>query len=252
MTLCGSEHLVTGGDDAHLCVWKIADVAVQHTGYDSISIEGAGGAYALAWDKSIGLTCGGYDGSVRLFSTDAAGTILECTHNLVEHSDGVSAMCVLSGGRFVSGSYDCSFKVWSINETRVNQAVVRQCSLQHAQEHAHVHSITAIIDMGDGTLLTAAYDTKLCLWASQGDFELLQKLHGHDMFVLSALKLEPTPPGFQWSFLTGGGDKTIRVWDTDMVPASTLIQPSAVAVLEMLGSGEFLSGTSNGLVQAWA
>ncbi|MDP2439351.1 MAG: WD40 repeat domain-containing protein [archaeon] len=132
------------------------------------------------------------DGTVRAWDLKTGAAL----HVFGGHTKWVRALAVSrDGGRAVSGSDDGTVRVWDLRNGR----------LLHALE-GHAGIVRSVAISRDGTVLSASDDSTLRIWSSSG--ELLHCCVGHSAWVRS---VSCSPDGR--IALTGGYDRTARLWD---------------------------------------
>jgi len=120
--------------------------------------------------------------------------------DLVGHGGMVRAIDFSADGRrLVTGSFDFSAIVWDFEEQR-----------ELAVLDGHEGPVTSVTFMPGGRVLTTSDDHKALIWAVGGpEPRILHQLNGHGHKVMSA-----TVSGDGRLAVTGGWDKTVRLWDT--------------------------------------
>lgn len=151
------------------------------------------------------------------------------------HSDPITCMAVLSKGRVVSGSRDCTLRVWD--------AATGQC-LQTLIEHTNwINCVTAL---PDGRVVSGSRDSTLRVWdATTG--KCLQTLTGHKDRVICVAAF---PDG---RVVSGSWDKTLRVWDTITGKCLQILMGHAntVTCVIVLSDGRVVSGSEDNTLRVW-
>ncbi|KAJ2557605.1 SCF ubiquitin ligase complex subunit cdc4, partial [Coemansia sp. RSA 1933] len=197
--------IVTGSRDTTLKVWRLPSPSRDepHLPQAGTSSAGAGSASrgnanhqpaatttGMAVDQ--GADVAGDGGAFR--PTPPARTNQYFERTLEGHSDSVRAVAAY-GNIVVSGSYDCTIRVWD--------ATTGAC-LQRLEGHtAKVYTIVLDSDMHlimsgsmDGTIRVWDWDTGMCLRVCRGHLTLVGLLSlKHDTLI------------------SGGADTTLRIWD---------------------------------------
>ncbi|RKP23864.1 WD-40 repeat-containing protein, partial [Syncephalis pseudoplumigaleata] len=212
------------------------------------------------------IVSGGSDKTIHIYEPDQHA---EPIFTLTGHSDNVCTLHVSPLGVIVSGSWDCTAKVWenwqcSWTLEGHNQAVWAVLVLDDAsvvtgsadktirrwrdgrcvatmQGHQDcVRGLAAVPNVG---FLSCSNDSTLRLWSLEG--ECLRELSGHTSFVYSVAVL---PTG---EFISSGEDRTVRVWKDDAC-VQVLVHPCvSVWSVAALPNGDFVSGGSDKTVRVF-
>lgn len=151
------------------------------------------------------------------------------------HSDPITCMAVLSKGRVVSGSRDCTLRVWD--------AATGQC-LQTLIEHTNW--INCVAALPDGRVVSGSRDSTLRVWdATTG--KCLQTLTGHKDRVICVAAF---PDG---RVVSGSWDKTLRVWDTITGKCLQILMGHAntITCVIVLSDGRVVSGSEDNTLRVW-
>ncbi|MBN1123020.1 MAG: serine/threonine protein kinase [Anaerolineae bacterium] len=237
-------YLATGGYGSIIRIWDMSKGGVLAN-----SIEGHTDAvYTLAFDPgSTMLASGGRDSSVRIWDVLTGDELFFSTG----HGAFVGTVAFSPDGSLLaSGGEDGTIRVWDV----ATGEAVTSISLGG-------YSVVDVEFSPDASMLAAVDQYDNSVWLYDADtFEPVSALHGHTegtggygVFSL-AFNADGT------LLATGGGDYTIRLWDTD--PASPTFGQQ-VAVLERHsdwvdgldfspdGSLLFSSSSRDGTVRAW-
>jgi WD40 repeat protein len=188
--------LASGGGNnrsTEIKIWSI------HTRTEVASLTGhANGVQALAFaPHSRLLATAGRDGSVKLWDLPSRSI----KHNLTGHSGQVNSLAFSPDGTILAtGGKDQSVRLWDVAtglERRIFQGMTSE--------------IRAVAFSPDGKMLVAA-DHSARLW-DLASGQQLGTLTGHKN-AINALTFAPKSK----DLVTGGSDKTIRVWDVSTLP----------------------------------
>lgn len=145
------------------------------------------------------IAAGGQDGMVYL--CDIKSVDLDSKYQLIGHEGNICALHSI-GDELISGSWDCSAKVWDL------QTMALKYDLR-----GHGYAVWDVKILGNNRYLTCSADKSIKLW--QGDREIQQYL-GHSDVVRKLLVLSST------RFASCSNDGTIKIWDISSGLISTL------------------------------
>ncbi|KAI8050860.1 WD40-repeat-containing domain protein [Syncephalis plumigaleata] len=209
---------------------------------------------------------GSSDKTIHIYDPDKHA---EPIFTLVGHSDNVCALHVSSLNIIVSGSWDCTAKVWenwqcSWTLEGHNQAVWAVLALDDgsivtgsadktirrwrdgrcvATLQGHQDCVRGLAVVPNIGFLSCSNDSTLRLWSLNG--ECLRELSGHTSFVYSIAVL---PTG---EFVSSGEDRSVRVWK-DKECVQVIMHPCvSVWTVAALPNGDFVSGGSDNTVRVF-
>ncbi|KAJ4462184.1 putative WD domain [Paratrimastix pyriformis] len=183
------------------------------------------------------VTCVSYahDGRILSGGSDAQLCLWDRTgvrcDSLTEHSSSISAVqCDTDGPFAISGSYDKTLKVWSLNGKRCLHTLVghnapvfdlsrdgvvilwdvnRGVAVATLRGHSAPVSTMTLLSDRLGMLATGAQDGEVCLWDMRDPSRPAFKRFLHSRAAVGAI-CECQDPS---SIITGGSDNTLRVLD---------------------------------------
>ena len=197
-----------------------------------------------------------------------------CERTIQQHADTILGMAVLGGARFVTGSYDCTAKLFAHDgtlERTVKMGSHVWCvaalpdgvhflvgfwegdvklyhvdgTLVYAVEE-HERAVYALAVTPDGQHIISGGRDKLVKVRSVASKSLVSTCVGHtaSVNVLSAM-----PDGQR--FLSGSNDNTVRVWllDGTLKKTLTLHTDRVTALVALPDNRHALSGSSDGTVR---
>ncbi len=133
------------------------------------------------------------------------------------HSDGVTALCVLGDGTFLSGSWDNKILQWDIK----SGICIRIFK-------GHVAGVTSLCALDDGTFLSGSKDASIRQW----DFKTgscLKTFEGHSGVVRALCALD------DGSFLSASeDDETICQWETSLSKTKAEVKQRKALLMEEL------------------
>ena len=142
------------------------------------------------------------------------------------HSDPVSCLAALDGGRIASGSWDNSVIIWNLAD-----------GTPLAKLEGHRRAVWSLAALDRGRLASGSWDNSVIIWSLE-DGKQLAKLEGHTRPVWSLVALDGG------RLASGGGDASIIVWNladgkqlTKLEGHTSYVQCLAVLDGERLASG---------------
>lgn len=154
---------------------------------------------------------------------------------LTGHQDFVSAVAVLTGGKVVSGSPDCTLRVWDIAS---GQAI--------ATLEGHHGPVNAVAALPGGCIVSGSVDHSLRVWdvACGQAIAILEGHHG-PINAVAAL-----PDG---RVVSGSDDHSLRVWDvaSGQVLATLEGHRGGVTAVAVLPNGHVVSGSHDKTLRIW-
>ncbi|WP_406693499.1 c-type cytochrome domain-containing protein [Singulisphaera sp. Ch08] len=195
--------IITGGDDATVRLWNVADGKLAHT------IEGQHSGLVLAVAVSPDgktLLTGSADKNARLFDLPTGTLRTTLTgHNGPIQSVGFSP----KGDRVVTAGGDGGLKVW---DTADGRGVI---AFGHsAPDNAAIQPILNAAFSAEGSLISASADKTLKTWTFEGSWSEMKPLTPH---VFRVLSIDFSPDGKLLA--AGGGEPSrsgeIKIWDVE-------------------------------------
>lgn len=214
------------------------------------------------------IVTGGNDSKINAYTLESPMPV----YTLKGHT---GTVCALASGKFgtlVSGSWDCTAKVW-LNDRCVmtldgHSAAVWAVALLPTQGlmltasadkliklwkagkcerkfTGHEDCVRSLAVMSELEFLSASNDTTIRRWLITG--ECIQTFHGHTNFIYSVVLL-PNNQGF----VSCGEDRTVRVWmDGECKQTITLPAQSVWSVCS-LPNGDVVAGASDGVARVFS
>lgn len=221
--------------DATLRVWKFMDdkwnqlVAFQGSKYlNSVSRCG---------DNLV--ACGGQDATITI-CRETLGSSNE-TRFLKGHELNVCALdSDSSGSLLVSGSWDKTAKVWSVQEGTVKDTL-----------KGHTQAVWSVLFLRDGRILTGSADQSIRLWEldldSSASYKCIRMFSGHTDAVRGLCQLS------EETFASCSNDMTIRVWSINDGKQVNLLKghTSFIYAIDKLDTGEIVSSGEDRSVRIW-
>jgi len=135
------------------------------------------------------------DRMARIWDT-VSGTLL-CV--VAGHRACICAITVMRCGLLVTGSWDCTVRVWDCNDIQTNPVCVRVLQ-------GHTVGVSRIVVLGDGILVSGGFDGVWCQWdISSG--RCMEARQGSARYIRSLVAL----PCHR--LVTISGTSVVRVWE---------------------------------------
>ncbi|EMD38180.1 hypothetical protein CERSUDRAFT_82424 [Gelatoporia subvermispora B] len=265
--------IISASRDATAIAWARTS---QSSGFSQTAVLRPGSRYinAVAYippapDAPQGYAVtGGQDTVINVFSlADSSG---EPNFSLLGHKDNVCALHTGPDRTLISGSWDCTAKVWKdfrlaydlIGHHQSVWAVLcvddRQyltgsadCSIKLWSQHknvrtypGHTQAVRGLALITDIGFASCSNDSEIRIWTMEGD--TVYTLTGHTSFVYSISVL---PNG---DIVSGGEDRTVRIWREGEC-AQTIVHPAiSVWTVSAMPNGDIVSGCSDGSVRIFS
>ena len=111
----------------------------------------------------------------------------------------------LNDGRFVSGSEDCTYKVWTyttLSEEDTNKKWICTFTIK-----AHHYGVTCMTQLKDGRLVTASKDKTIRIWVEvNGTFYQTEALKEHSNTIYSVIEMA------DGRLASSGRDNQVMIW----------------------------------------
>ena len=201
-TVCAmgdGEQFVTGSDDRTLRLWNISSIsnlaALSSTSTTQSRSEGYHNLSCLSAPS---------DEVPKQFRSPIVDNEERVAIEIYQgHSEAIlSVACMECGTMFVSGSMDCTARLWEINSGACLQTFV-----------GHSAGVGSVAAVDEVTLLTGSIDTTLKLWdALRGT--CLRTYWGHTSIVTGVSVTDDDT-----TFVTSSVDRTINIWVLTALPS---------------------------------
>jgi len=211
------------------------------------------------------------DSKIRAFLPDVEDPLF-----LLEgHAENVVSLTLGKFGTLVSGSWDCTAKVWlnrkvSMTLTGHTAAVWATGILPEvgvmvtgsadktvrlwkagAQTHClqgHTDAVRDIAVIDKGHFLSASNDATVRRWSVEKG-ECLDTYYGHTNYIYSISLIPGASPGSAW--VTGGEDRSMRVWEGGEIKQTIYLPAISVWSVCALANGDVCAATNDGLVRVF-
>jgi len=167
------------------------------------------------------------DGKIRAFLPDVEDPL----YQLDGHSENVTSLFLGKFGTLISGSWDCTAKVW----------VQRKCTMTLK---GHSFAIWAVAILPEsGIMVTASADKSIKLWKAGS---CIKTLSGHTDAVRSIAVLSGT------EFLSAGNDASVRRWNSNGDSLGTYYgHNNYIYSMSLLKSGGWVTSGEDRSVRIW-
>jgi len=222
------------------------------------------------------ICCGSNDSVIYIYDSEKYTPILKLTG----HS---STVCAIAEGvtpfSIISGSWDTTARIWSINEQSEasyvelkghEMAVWTVASLPEVQKiitgsadkkiyywntkgeklrmiQGHTDCVRSIITFFDNSFASAANDATIRYWNDDG--ECVSVLNGHNNYIYAIAKNSSVG---EKVIISCGEDSTIRMWNLDSGKqlGEPMFHPAqSVWTVACLDNGDIVTGSSDGIVR---
>jgi len=207
------------------------------------------------------------DGKIRAFLPDLEDPL----HQLEGHAENVTSLFVGKFGTIISGSWDCTAKVWvnkkcSMTLTGHSFAVWAVAILPEVgimvtasadkliklwkagvTTHTlsgHQDAVRSLAVISSSEFLSASNDATVRRWSSSGD--CLGSYDGHTNYIYSISLLG----GGGW--VTSGEDRSVRVWENNKVIQTIYLPAISVWSVTALSNGDIAAATNDGCVRIFS
>ncbi|KAL8277995.1 hypothetical protein RQP46_009627 [Phenoliferia psychrophenolica] len=239
----GEGSLATAGQDKLIHIWPLpSSFAPSETPLTpSNTLIGHEGNVCTLNASKDGktLVSGSWDKTAKVWRTSD----FQLAYTLEGHEQAVWAVLALDGDEdlVLTGAADNLVKLW-------RGPKVEKTFKGHTQAVRALAKLDASV--GDGSLFASAgNDGTIRLWSLLTG-ESVHVLNGHDSFVYS---LSPIPASAGGGLISGGEDRTMRVWRAaDGECEQTIVVPAiSVWTVACLSNGDIAAGSSDGLVRVF-
>jgi len=209
------------------------------------------------------------DGKIRAFLPD----IEDPLYLLEGHAENVTSLFVGKFGTIISGSWDCTAKVWvnrkcSMTLTGHSFAVWAVAILPEVgimvtasadkliklwkagvNTHTlsgHTDAVRSLAVISSDEFLSAGNDATVRRWSRTGD--CLGTYYGHDNYIYSVAILSSGP---DLSWVTSGEDRSVRVWKDNQVVQTIYLPAISVWSVCVLPNGDIAASTNDGCVRVF-
>ncbi|XP_023279049.1 transducin beta-like protein 3 [Seriola lalandi dorsalis] len=194
------------------------------------------------------------DRSVRVWEMDSDSGLVRCVAQGSSHANAVGSISCsrMKASFIVSGSQDCTVKVWDL-PADMSTAGTGMCQLtSRATEKAHDKDINSVaVSPNDKLLASGSQDRTAKLWslAGEGNLGLLGVFRGHRRGVW-AVCFSPVDQ----VLATSSADGTTKLWSLQDFSCLKTFEGHDASVLKVIfvsRGTQLLTSGSDGLVKLW-
>ncbi|XP_057673752.1 transducin beta-like protein 3 [Corythoichthys intestinalis] len=194
------------------------------------------------------------DRSLRVWQMDADSGHVRCVAVGANHANAVGSISFsrLKASFLVSGSQDCTVKVWDLPPDLSTAATDLHQLIARTTENAHDKDVNSVaVSPNDKLLASGSQDRTAKLWslASQGTINLLGVFRGHRRGVWSVC-FSPVDQ----VLVTSSADGTIKLWSLQDFSCLKTFEGHDASVLKVIfvsRGTQLVSSGSDGLVKLW-
>ena len=168
---------------------------------------------AVVWLDGQSFITGGEEGLVAAWSAVTG----ECAARLTGHTHSITCLLyadvIKQGKRVVSGSRDCTVRVWKLEGD-----MGRTCHTLRGHTD-HVTSLALVASTGE--LISAGCDRRFCVWdLTQNSEKQIHRVETTHVGPINSITVSPEGT----SFVTASADKTVQVWSMTPTHKKTAVQ----------------------------
>lgn len=151
-----------------------------------------------------------------------------------EHTKIVMALILAGNGRLISGSDDCTIKVWSLNPLNLIKSY-----------HKHSGEIACLLTLEGDMFASGSVDTFIMIWSTSKNKEIII-LKGHTNTVCGLVSLSSS------TILSVSYDCTIRIWLTNLSSCIDIIEDTVpLTCVCLIDEDQVAVGSSKKLIHLW-
>ncbi|XP_077590202.1 transducin beta-like protein 3 [Stigmatopora nigra] len=194
------------------------------------------------------------DRSLRVWQMDAISGNVRCVAVGVSHANAVGSIAFsrLRAAFLVSGSQDCTLKVWDLPADLSDAGADLHQLVPRATENAHDKDVNSVaVSPNDKLMASGSQDRTAKLWslATPGSVQLLGVFRGHRRGIWS-LCFSP----IDQVLATSSADGTIKLWSLKGFTCLKTFEGHDASVLKVMFASrgtQLVSGASDGLIKLW-
>eukprot|EP01102_Stenamoeba_stenopodia_P013432 TRINITY_DN4357_c0_g1_i3.p1 TRINITY_DN4357_c0_g1~~TRINITY_DN4357_c0_g1_i3.p1 ORF type:complete len:406 (+),score=72.92 TRINITY_DN4357_c0_g1_i3:36-1220(+) len=177
----------------------------------------------------------------------------ECTLSLSGHTSFVTELLQLANGLVVSGSWDCTIKLWNIpfNGDELSNDYKCQCVFTLK---GHTDSVSGLVELPDGILVSCSVDCTIRLWnVESGCCIQTTRRASHQIHAIILLSsyFSSSSSTKQPTIMTGSYNERIVAWSRNGEAVFGCGEAQVVWSLLELPNGVLVSGQNSGEVLLW-
>jgi len=209
---------------------------------------------------------GGQDGKIRAFLPDIEDPLFQ----LDGHAENVTSLFLGKFGTIISGSWDCTAKVWVNRKCTMTLtghsfavwavAILPEVGIMVTASadkliklwkagscthtlSGHTDAVRSLAVISSTEFLSAGNDASVRRWSTTGD--CIGTYYGHDNYIYSIALMG----GGGW--VTSGEDRSVRVWKDNVVAQTIYLPAISVWSVAALANGDIAAATNDGCVRVF-
>ncbi|XP_071838733.1 phospholipase A-2-activating protein-like [Apostichopus japonicus] len=213
------------------------------------------------------IVTGGNDAKINAYTLESPMPV----YTLTGHSGTVCALAFGKFGTLLSGSWDCSAKVWLDSRCMLtlegHEAAIWDVALMPSQGlmltasadkliklwkagkcertfKGHQDCVRGLAVVSDVEFLSVSNDTTIRRWLITG--ECMETFHGHTNFIYSISLLADGQ-----GFVSSGEDRTVKVWKEGECKQTITLPAQSVWSVCSLPNGDIVAGASDGVARVF-
>lgn len=211
---------------------------------------------------------GSNDKSICAFTLESPDPV----YRLIGHANTVCALAAGKFGTVISGSWDCTAKVWIKQKCVLtlqghdasvwSVAIISQQGItltgsadktikmwkagdcKHTFQ-GHTDCVRDLVVLSEVEFLSASNDGSIRKWLITG--ECISVFEGHESFVYSIALL---PNGID--FVSSGEDRTLRIWENGSCRQTIRLPTQSIWTVATLQNGDVVTGSGDGIVRVFS
>ena len=161
---------------------------------------------------------------------------LKCIESFEAHQEKIVSLIELKNGKIATGSYDCTIKIWNLNNLECEKTI---------NEGGYV---LCLLEFEDNMLLSGTNECTIQLWDINSTYsQSIFTFQGHELWVSCLVKCSDK------CFASCSNDSDIRIWDYYIRKCTNILKghDDCVLTLTQLNDGRLCSGGADLTIKIW-